>query len=570
MARNIRTKTYLKENNLLNNSEYLKQIYKKNLSWNPPPASSIIEEKITEFEKALKTLLQKVRKRHEMRRLSNLNHIQWSALQQLRHNKDIIIKPSDKNLGPTAMDTTTYIRQVLQEHLLTSAYRQLSQGEAKNIMERSKTYLKELLSQHSKYLSKPELTYFQRSLKEFHRLPIFYGLPKVHKEPISLRPVVSTSGSLLAVFSTWIDFKMKELLPLIQSHVKNSLNVIEDLKNIVLPKNALIFTADAVSMYTNIKTDIGISTIKDFLSTNLNKIPENFPHELFLQILECIMTHNVFSFSDTYWLQLTGTAMGTPSACSYATITFGHFENSIILENFKHELLYYKRYIDDIIGIWLPPSTNARSSWNNFKHTLNSWGDLQWKIEEPSSSTTFLDLEIQLTNNRVSFKTYQKEMNLYLYIPPFSAHPPSCFKGLIAGEIRRYWMQNNPEHFQKTLTQFINRLLDRGHSLTNIIPILMETAESIDKQRHITNNSKPNNEDTLFIHRVFHPYGLSRQDIRRLYSEILEPHLQFNRMTIAMSRPTNLRDLLTKASLTLPQDINIQRMIQEHNTEPRP
>jgi len=37
-----------------------------------------------------------------------------------------------------------------------------------------------------------------------------------------------------------------------------------------------------------------------------------------------------------------------------------------------------------------------------------------------------------------------------------------------------------------------------------------------------------------------------------------------------MSRPTNLRDLLTKASLTLPQDINIQRMIQEHNTEPRP
>jgi hypothetical protein len=59
MAKNIRTKTYLKENNLLNNSEYLKQIYKKNLSWNPPPASSIIEEKITEFEKALKALLPK-------------------------------------------------------------------------------------------------------------------------------------------------------------------------------------------------------------------------------------------------------------------------------------------------------------------------------------------------------------------------------------------------------------------------------------------------------------------------------------------------------------------------------
>jgi hypothetical protein len=80
MARNIRTKTYLKENNLLNNSEYNKQIYKKNLSWNPPPASSLIEEKITEFEKTLKTLLQKVRKKHEICCLSNFNPLQRSAL----------------------------------------------------------------------------------------------------------------------------------------------------------------------------------------------------------------------------------------------------------------------------------------------------------------------------------------------------------------------------------------------------------------------------------------------------------------------------------------------------------
>jgi len=84
MAKNIRTKIYLKENNLLNNSEYLKQIYKKNLSWHPPPAPSIIEEKITEFEKALKALLQKARKKYELRRLSNLNPLKRSALQQLR------------------------------------------------------------------------------------------------------------------------------------------------------------------------------------------------------------------------------------------------------------------------------------------------------------------------------------------------------------------------------------------------------------------------------------------------------------------------------------------------------
>ncbi len=39
MARTIRTKNYLKEANLHNNSDYEKQIYKKNLTWHPLPVS---------------------------------------------------------------------------------------------------------------------------------------------------------------------------------------------------------------------------------------------------------------------------------------------------------------------------------------------------------------------------------------------------------------------------------------------------------------------------------------------------------------------------------------------------
>jgi hypothetical protein len=42
--------------------------------------------------------------------LSNLNPLKRSALQQLRWNKNIIIKTTDKNLGPAAMDTMEYIR----------------------------------------------------------------------------------------------------------------------------------------------------------------------------------------------------------------------------------------------------------------------------------------------------------------------------------------------------------------------------------------------------------------------------------------------------------------------------
>jgi len=37
------------------------------------------------------------------------------------------------------------------------------------------------------------------------------------------------------------------------------------------------------------------------------------------------------------------------------------------------------------------------------------------------------------------------------------------------------------------------------------------------------------------IEGVFHPNGLSHCDICRLYNEILEPYMSFNRMTTAMS-----------------------------------
>jgi hypothetical protein len=147
---------------------------------------------------------------------------------------------------------------------------------------------------------------------------------------------------------------MKELVPLVNSYVKNSFIVIEELKNITIQANALFFSADAVSMYTNTDTTTGLNAIKNFIQSNRDHIPSGFPCNLFLQILDLVMRNNIFSFADTYWLQLSGTAMVTLVACAYATVTFSHYENTTILTEFSPQLLYYRRYIDDIIGIWLP------------------------------------------------------------------------------------------------------------------------------------------------------------------------------------------------------------------------
>jgi len=172
--------------------------------------------------------------------------------------------------------------------------------------------------------------------------------------------------------------------------------------------------------------------------------------------------------------------MGTPVACTYATITFGHDENTTILNEFASQLIYYRWYIDNIIGIWLLPKHDQATTWNCFKETLNNWGGLQWKYVEPSKKTLSLDLELELHNSSIITRTFQKKMNLYLYIPLLPVHPLRCLKSFITGEL----LQNNQMDFQNILCKFIKRLTERGHTLKSLKPILEQAALHLNRHFH--------------------------------------------------------------------------------------
>jgi hypothetical protein len=173
MAYSIRTRCFLMEHGNSNKSNYIKQIYIRNPNWNPPPAPIRIEDSITNFEKLLKASHYKLSRKHHKVNLSKLTTLQSQALKLLRQNKQLIIKPTDKNLGPALLDLDTYIIQVLQEHLLTKDYAQLSHHEANNKIETLKHSLKQLIASNQHLLTKAKLTYFNRGFKACFRIPVF-------------------------------------------------------------------------------------------------------------------------------------------------------------------------------------------------------------------------------------------------------------------------------------------------------------------------------------------------------------------------------------------------------------
>ena len=88
-----------------------------------------------------------------------------------------------------------------------------------------------------------------------------------------------------------------------------------------------------------------------------------------------------------------------------------------------------------------------------------------------------MDLTISIVNNKIETDLYEKDLNLYLYIPPHSSHQRGVFTGLISGQVLRIRrLCSNQSNAAANIRNFQARLLARGHIPCNLNP-LFERAE---------------------------------------------------------------------------------------------
>eukprot|EP00957_Ditylum_brightwellii_P160480 12217288-Ditylum_brightwellii.AAC.1 len=106
------------------------------------------------------------------------------------------------------------------------------------------------------------------------------------------------------------------------SYLANSKELKEELIKLNFLPGARLFTANATLMYTNIKTEQAIVSLGEYLMQNQETF-KHLPITAIRDALKIIMNYNVFTFGDSYWLQILWAAMGTPLAPTYATTIFG-------------------------------------------------------------------------------------------------------------------------------------------------------------------------------------------------------------------------------------------------------
>ena len=558
-------------------SDYNPKLYIKSDTWDPPQAPPLVEDALHTFHEQL---LQTAQANKNPCRY-NLNYRHRQLLQQLCSSRQFIIVPTDKNLGPAIMNRDTYKTRALQDHLLdASSYRRLSPTEAQALCLQTRQDLLSLVRQHKDTMSPADKSYFKRGFAiQNRRTPQFRIMPKVHKKvlptmPIPTRPIVSCTGSTVKHMSTYLDDQLQRVVHLCPSYLKDSTSLLQRLNQLpLLPPESTLLSANAVSMYTNIDTQHGIATISKWLHRHKRELPSDFNIPLVTDALAIVMQQNVFQFDDTHWLQTTGTAMGTSVACVYATIYYSFHEESKLLPTYQTSggpLLFYKRFIDDTFLIWIP--TIPYAPLESFLQDL-PFGKLTWTADPPSNSVNFLDLTLSISNGTIASKTYVKDHNLHLYLPPTSAHAPGVLKSLIFGNLQRYWKQNtSATDYTKMALDFRHHLLARGHSPEVIDNIFMEAASHIDKtpaHPQSSGRSKPK----LFLHWEFHPRDIPRRQIRSIFSRSCSNILssartltgkkpELGRLTIAYSKPKSLGDVLCRSKMSEPSGERVSDSIR--------
>lgn len=312
-----------------------------------------------------------------------------------------------------------------------------------------------------------------------------------------------------------------------------------------VPPNVKLFSIDAVGTYSNIDTNHAKNVMTAWFNQcrdRISAMDNNFPFELALKVIYCVMSNNIIQFGDTFWKQPCGTAMGTSTAVNHANFYVGILELSTILDKCKDHLSFYGRFIDDGIGTWTQ-THGSNLAWHQFLYDFNHYGILKWTNTGMVNKVIFLDMVMSIDplTRLLSFKSYSKESNLCLCTPPKSAHQPKMLRGMIIGRLLCFYDTNsNTSDFLKPTKDFFFYLVRRGHDEQKLMPLFEEACARLD-------NKRPRSKSTdyrrpIYFHIEHHPRGLQSNGIRAAYNRTTGKCLTNRNLTISVSRPKNLRD----------------------------
>lgn len=284
-------------------------------------------------------------------------------------------------------------------------------------------------------------------------LPRFHGIPKIHKDPWKLRPIVpmhSYVTSRLALILHSMLLPVQRSFPWICESSRNLASEVAGY-NKNLYTSTRLHTGDVTAMYTSI-------TLDNFRRALLPLLVSDGRYgrgtiDWIITACEFLWNHTVFQFGNILLEQTDGIPMGIHCGPVFANLFMAYYEKDY-LSRYPGDF-FYRRYIDDCFVIY--PLDDLVVSM--------SFPGLQISWEHSGSGLSFLDVFFHTHpgSPAVCFRPFEKALNHHQYLPWASSHPISVKKGMVKGELSRIRaICYRQPYFLAWKATFMSRLRLRG------------------------------------------------------------------------------------------------------------
>ncbi|XP_073422111.1 uncharacterized protein [Dendrobates tinctorius] len=476
------------------------------------------------------------------------------ALEALKKNDQIVVKPSDKGGNMVILNHIEYREMcyaILQDN---STYEVLKENPMASYKEELQLILSGALAEG--VISKTEFDFI---LPKFPLVATFYALPKIHKglNPLKGRPIVSGVDSLTQNSGLYIDQILRPFVVCMPSYLRDTSDLLLKLEGVHLEGNAWLASIDIEALYSNIPHDVGIKGVGHFLSQR--SIACRGHNSFLTSLLQYILTHNAFCFDGKFYHQLRGTAMGCPCAPSYANLFLGWWEETIVFggeEKWWHCLIsLWYRFIDDVFMVW----TGDKDQFEEFVRELNRNSvNLRFTSEIQKTEIPFLDIKIQKDRmGGISTSIFRKPTSTNSLLHWQSHHPVPLKRGIPKGQflrLRRNCSRN--DLFQRQAGDMFCRFKNKGYP-QHVLDTAYDFARKADRAKLL---QKREIKDSTELIRVIGTFDVNHQEVRKVLSKHwdvlrLDPDLKNiigERPNITFRKGRSIRDMLVHSQYRRP------------------
>ena len=497
-------------------------------------------EKPQELEREAHVLRERVKqllkKQGKKKIKSNLTREEERGRKKAYEDKERVYLPADKGKVMVAMEKhiekggeNSYeykMKKVLEDMKATPSIRAGKDWDlTEKVSREGRAIIKEMVKNeeitqaHGKRLSPNDC-----------RAPRVTGYPKVHKDNVPLRGVVSFIGSPYENVA-------KDLVPILRSlqgrtthFVKNSRELKEQLQDWSIQRDEILVSYDVEKLYPSIPIQKALELIECLLKCKSNlKEVTSFSINSIMKLLRWIFALTYCEYGGTHYVLDCG-PIGLSVVGEVAIIYMDDFQMRAKTEEHP-ELNSWPWYVDDSV---LKCKRNKAQVILDHLNSIEP-DDIKFTMEEEENNK-LPSLDLQLNVNRrtkkIEFSVHYKKTHTNITIKKQSNHRESTKRGIIKGYADRARTLCDPQYLQDELKNIEEVFEENGYSKKEI-------------KDAMKCNQNPRTEEEESIRRIVVMPNIPGFTTK--FNQIARRH----RFKVANKTDTRVKDLITNAKTPL-------------------